>query len=582
MSSWYDDDGSLAALAEVKGHTLDLQPAPRLRRALLEKWIPVQYARNAMRVEVTAPQWPIVAPLLPATLRAHVEAELPAWPAWVNDEQTRQGMRPADPLVAALNAGDLEVPDDHPWHRLYPYQRAGVRWLFATGLRAVLGDDMGLGKTPQAWMSLELSDSARLALVVCPGSVLENWVREGKRWAPGWTAKVAWSSKDIGKLVLPDTGRHAIIVSWGLMSREATRENLAKLGFDTVICDEAHYAKTPEAARTRGVLALLHAARHRMLLTGTPIKNRPAEFWTLLHAVATLRFHTFNPWGETFCGARDRRIGHKVVRTYDGNSRLGQLAKVTTPYVLRREKRAVLTDLPPKRRQRLVLPKNDELSALTRSVLEEVRAQAQSEREGTRALGLLGELRQHIGLAKIDAAVEWAQDARANDEPVVIFVYHREVGNQLKARLLKEGMRVGMILGDTPAKDRQSLVDAFQLRHHDDCVEERCAAACGVRQHGPLDILIGSEAIKEGITLVRAALSLQVEYWWSPGDLEQAEDRLCRNGQDRPVLNVYLHLDSTLDDHVAMLLEDKRDTVRQSLARDTFHKVLLDRLAGAS
>jgi SWI/SNF-related matrix-associated actin-dependent regulator 1 of chromatin subfamily A len=298
--------------------------------------------------------------------------------------------------------------------------------------------------------------------------------------------------------------------------------------------------------------------------------------------VDPLRFHTFYPWGETFCGARDRRIGHKVVRTYDGSARLPQLAKVTTPYVLRREKRSVLTDLPPKRRQRLVLPTNDSLSSLTRSVLDEVRAQAQDERGSNRALGMLGELRQHIGLAKIDAAVEWAQDARANDEPVVIFVYHREVGNQLKARLLKEGMRVGMILGDTPAKDRQSLVDAFQLRHHDDCVEGRCVGPCGVRQHGPLDILIGSEAIKEGITLVRAALSLQVEYWWSPGDLEQAEDRLCRNGQDRPVLNVYLHLDGTLDDHVAMLLEDKRDTVRQSLARDGFHKALLERLAGAS
>lgn len=582
MSSWYDDDGNLAALADAGADTLDLQPAPRLRRALHEKWIPVQYVRNAMRVEVTAAQWPIVAPLLPATLRTHVEEVLPSWPAWVVQEQERQRTRPADPLVAALDAGDLDVDAAHPWHSLYPFQRAGVRWLFAAGMRAVLGDDMGLGKTPQAWMALELHPSTRVALIVCPGSVLENWVREGKRWAPSWNARVAWSSKEIAKLEIPAEGRHAIIVSWGLMSREATRTNLARLGFDTVVCDEAHYAKTPEAARTRGVIAMLHKADHRILLTGTPIKNRPAEFWTLLHAVDPLRFHTFYPWGETFCGARDRRIGHKVVRTYDGNSRLAQLAKITTPYVLRREKRTVLTDLPPKRRQRLVLPKNDELTALTRSVLEEVRSQAQSERQGTRALGLLGELRQHIGLAKIDAAVEWAMDANANGEPVVIFVYHREVGNQLKARLLKEGMRVGMILGDTPAKDRQSLVDAFQLRHHDACTDARCAEACGVRQHGELDILIGSEAIKEGITLVRAALSLQVEYWWSPGDLEQAEDRLCRNGQDRPVLNVYLHLDGTLDDHVAMLLEDKRDTVRQSLARDGFHKALLDRLAGTA
>jgi SNF2 family DNA or RNA helicase len=140
----------------------------------------------------------------------------------------------------------------------------------------------------------------------------------------------------------------------------------------------------------------------------------------------------------------------------------------------------------------------------------------------------------------------------------VLFVYHQEVANQLVLGLRKAGLRVGVILGSTAAKERQPIVDAFQA--------------------GDLDVLVGSESIKEGISLVRAALSCQVEYWWTPGDMEQAEDRLWRNKQLRPVTNVYLHAEGTLDDHVAKLVEDKRDVVRESLVRDGFHMALLRRL----
>jgi len=91
--------------------------------------------------------------------------------------------------------------------------------------------------------------------------------------------------------------------------------------------------------------------------------------------------------------------------------------------------------------------------------------------------------------------------------------------------------------------------------------------------------MIGSEAIKEGVTLTRAALSLQVEYWWTPGDHDQAEDRLCRNTQTRPVLNVYLQLEGTLDDHIAKLIEKKRDVVTETLDRDAFHRMTLRQLS---
>lgn len=561
MQSWRDTEGRVATLAELKGDRLTLQPTAQLQEALRAVWIPCVFSRGSLRVALGPWHWPTVRPLLPVDLVAHVEAERPAWLAWMAQEEAARAARPANPLAkVALGAVEAPADSDHPWHRLYPFQRVGVQWIHAVGLRGVVGDDMGVGKTPQGWMALELDANARRTLIVCPGSVLIHWMREGARWAPRWTASVAWSTKDVQKLAAaPYPDRHATIVSWGLLSRPATVEALGKVGFDAVIADEAHYAKNSEAARTQALVRLMHGARVRLPLTGTPIKSRPAEFWTLLHMIDPIRFHTFYPFGETFCGAKNRHIGLRVVRVYTGSARLPQLAKLTTPYVLRREKLEVLVDLPPKRRQTLPLRAPPDLVEESVDLLQKLRDQAKAGQETPQALGEIGKLRQRIGLEKVPAAVEWAVDAHQSGEPTVLFVFHQEVAAQLRIGLEKAGLRVGSILGSTGARERQPIVDAFQA--------------------GDLDVMIGSEAIKEGVTLTRAALSLQVEYWWTPGDHDQAEDRLCRNTQTRPVLNVYLQLEGTLDDHIAKLIEKKRDVVTETLDRDAFHRMTLRQLS---
>lgn len=562
MRSWYDEGGRVACLGELDGDTLVLQPAQALQDALVRVWIPTPYVRRHPQVVLGRPQWPVVRDLLPASLVTHVDAERPEWATWVERERGWQALRPADPLAQVAQTPPPSVSPDHPWHRLYPFQRTGVRWAFSVGQRAIIGDDMGLGKTPQGWMVLELDPAARRALIVCPGSVLVNWTREGKAWAPSWTSSVAWSSQELRALAeRPYPDRHATVVSWGLLSRSSTVLSLRAIGFDAVVLDEAHYAKNPEAARTQSVLRLLHDARIRLPLSGTPIKSRPAEFWTLLHGVDPLRFHTFYPFGETFCGAKDRRIGLRTVRVYTGNARLPRLAKLTTPYVLRREKGEVLTELPPKSRQTLPLRGPKALEAKSVDLLHRLREQARAGMDDPRALGEIQNLRKEIGLAKVEAAVEWATSAHEAGEPSVLFVYHQEVAAEIVARLERAGLRVGTILGSTPGKLRQPLVDAFA--------------------RGELDVFVGSEAIKEGVSLVRAALSCQVEYWWTPGDMEQAEDRLWRNRQLRRVLNVYLHLEGTLDDHMALSVEGKREVVRETLVRDGFHKGLLARLSTA-
>jgi len=582
MKRWSDSSGSLVTLAELDGDRLVLLPTSEFQVVLRALWIPCVFERapgapveasKSMRVSLGRWHWPTVRSVLPVDLVAHVEQERPAWLAWVAREEGFRARRPADPLAEVERVqgvlfggqtGDAvdAVGADHPWHRLYPYQQVGVRWAREAGERGIIGDSMGLGKSSQSSMVIERSHDARRALVVCPGSLPVNWQREMKTWAPSWTTSIAWSARDIQKLAAGAyRDRHATIVSWGLLSRPAAAEALRRVGYDAVIIDECHYAKGMDAARTHAVIDLAHEASIRLLLSGTPIKSRPAEFWTLMHMIDPIRFHSFFPWGETFCGARDQFIGTRVVRTYKGSARLPQLAKVTTPYLLRREKEDVLKDLPPKRRQVLPVAGPAALVAETEDLKQEIRDQALSGSAGGAALGKIGPLRKKIGLAKVPAAVEWAVQAHRDGEPTVLFIYHHEVAEALRVGLEAEGLRVGVITGETPVRARQAIVDAFQ--------------------GGDLDALIGSEAIKEGISLVRSAFSCQVEWWWTPGDHDQAEDRLCRNKQLRSVLNVYLLLLGTFDVYVADLVDEKRGVVSGALNRDLFYKALLRRLEAA-
>jgi SNF2 family DNA or RNA helicase len=429
--------------------------------------------------------------------------------------------------------------------QLFEYQQAGVQWLEMAKGRGILGDEMGLGKTPQALVYLQRS-SLRRVLVVAPKSVVINWSREGETWAPGWRFSVASTGAQIRRCVerLPERG--ALVVTWGLLHRNL--DALLYADFDGVVADEAHLAKNPMAKRTVALMDLAFQARSVLLLTGTPVRNRPRELWPLLHMVDPDTWRSFLPYGERFCGARDVRLRDRVVRTYDGCTRgkLEELNALTRPYMLRRRKDQVLTQLPPKTVQRLPLAVPASLTRAYRLAMDQLRAEMVSGVSPT-ALGLLASLRQECGLEKVDAAVDWLTHLHESKEQCVVFVYHREVRARLEAGLSKAGILHAAIVGDTPARTRQEVTDAFQ--------------------NGDLDVVIGSEACKEGVTLTRARHVLFLEYWWTPGDLAQAEDRVHRYSQERPVQVTYLHLGGgsarSLDDHVVGLLTEKSAVIER-------------------
>ena len=216
---------------------------------------------------------------------------------------------------------------------LYPYQRAGVAWL-AQQKTALLADEMGLGKTAQAIMAAAEIGAHRIG-VVCPASLRLNWRREFDRWWPDWLERPL-----------------LYVESYDKVARHCWREP----NFDLLIVDEAHYAKTPTAARTKALYGksadgsgLVSKAKRTWLLTGTPAPNNPAELWTHLRALrpeivtgANGKPAAYWSFAKRYCHTFDNGFGLQIGK----GRRLDELKKIIAPFILRRTKAEVLQDLP--------------------------------------------------------------------------------------------------------------------------------------------------------------------------------------------------------------------------------------------
>ena len=458
-----------------------------------------------------------------------------------NPEEVARGADPQGELFVAGKTLPLPtVPTDHPYHQLRPYQQAGVQLLMGSGLRFALGDDMGLGKTPQTWVSLDLTPDAKKILIVCPKVVARNWMIEGETWAPSITCDVvstgakvkAWCEKHRA----PSERREALVITWGLL--EPCLEALASVSWTSVAADEEHQAKEVTSARSRALLASTYGALHRIGITGTPMLNRPVELFALLHFVDPIAFPRFVTFAERYGAPKDITLGNgQMVREYRGASHEDELNLIVRPYLIRRTKEEVLPDLPPQIEQIIHIECPKSLKDACDEALRGIREMEEN------ALGTFTKLRQQVGLAKVDTAVDWLIEMHARGESVVVFVAHHPVREAIELALDNQSIAYRHIIGETSQKQRQTNKDDFQA--------------------GKYPILIGSEAMRDGVTLTRAAHSLHVERWFTPAGEDQAKSRIHRFGQLRTAIHVLLHLDGSLDDWLVddlLATKDKRIT----------------------
>ncbi|MEM9928717.1 MAG: DEAD/DEAH box helicase, partial [Bacteroidota bacterium] len=434
---------------------------------------------------------------------------------------------------------------------LRDYQKEGFRWLMRLaewGVGGCLADDMGLGKTVQALAMLCARAAKGPALVIAPASVTRNWQAETERFAPGLIPVLIASRQDVALLPQLGTGDLAL-VSYGLLS--FIGEELQAISWATIVLDEAQAIKNTATKRAKIVQSL--QGDFKLATTGTPIENHLGELWSL--------FRFLNPGlllGKT---AFNEKFNRPIAR--DGNEeRRRQLKDLVKPFILRRRKDEVLTELPPKTEilLRVELSEDEKAlyEALRRQALKDIAAADEQQKRFT-VLAQLTKLRQaacHPRLVQPTTKMESAKLALVGDTLLEIlenghkalifsqFVKHLKiVENWIKG----QGIPYQYLDGSTPGKKREAAVRAFQAGEGE-------------------VFLISLKAGGTGLNLTAADYVLHLDPWWNPAAEDQASDRAHRIGQQRPV-TVYRFVSSnTIEEQILALHEEKRDLADQILS----------------
>ena len=486
---------------------------------------------------------------------------------------------------------DINIPC--PNHLKYsPYQKAMVEWClqrYRTGREnLIVADEMGIGKTIEAigliqMLGLKQNPSV---LVVCPASLKINWEREIRKWDMlGLSVcKVSGSSVDTAPM------EDVVIINYDILLKHRTGAiSWTGRDWDLIICDEAHYLKNPKAKRSVAVLggsAKIKNGRppvlfyplngKKLFLTGTPMVNRPIELWPMLKEC-----DPGDLGSDWYRYIREYCDGHRTRYGWDtkGSSNLGKLqGKLRSSIMMRRRSIDVLTQLPPIRRQAIVLPSTS-YGNLIRSEwdayknydyilkeLEHARSETEDDnlRERVRQLterqslawAELAEARKNVGLAKVDHTLEHVKHVVESRGKVVLFSWHRAVIDQLMLGLEKEALNPVKLTGSSSLEQRQTAVDLFQS------------------QREVKVIVLNLEAGGVGITLTgteQAGFCTSVcfsELDWRPSTMAQAEARVWRRSVDESAQNVLVHhivIDGSLDANISNKLLDKQDVIDQAI-----------------
>lgn len=434
---------------------------------------------------------------------------------------------------------------------LRDYQKDGFRWMMrlaAWGVGGCLADDMGLGKTVQALAMLSARADCGPSLVIAPASVTRNWRRETERFAPGLLPVLIASRTDAAHLSDLRTGDLALI-SYGLLP--FIGDELRAMEWGTIVIDEAQAIKNAATKRAKIVQNL--RGEFKLATTGTPIENHLGELWSL--------FRFLNPGLLSSKSAFNDKFNKPIARDGD-EERRSALKNLVKPFILRRRKDEVLTELPPKTEIVLEVELSEEEKALyeamRRQAVKEI-AQADEQHKRFTVLAQLTKLRQaachprlvrpnsRVGSAKLELVGETLLEILESGHKALVFsqfVKHlRIVENWVKG----QGIAYQYLDGSTPGAKREQSVNAFQ--------------------NGEGEVfLISLKAGGTGLNLTAADYVLHLDPWWNPAAEDQASDRAHRIGQQRPVTVYRFVSQGTIEEQIIALHAGKRDLADQILS----------------
>ena len=455
-------------------------------------------------------------------------------------------------LVDEAATHDQQLPDF-----LRDYQEKGVRWLAnlrKQGCHGLLADEMGLGKTLQVLTLFQhYPIEGKDSIIVCPASVVPVWESEAKRWYPKMKTKVLRSGEDFSKK--DEAGDLLWIASYTQLRRH--KHLLDESLFGYAVLDEAQQIKNPDAKVTQACCAI--RAECRLALTGTPIENRLLDLWTLF------RFLMPGLLGS-------RRLFEDYIDSTNPKLRQAfekQLRKQVAPFILRRQKDKVGTDLPPKMEMDLICP----ITELQRQTYEKLLSRGRDElgddlqaamqgntmhffslltrlRQACCDPGLIPGVESDVGQSgKVQMLLTRLNEALEGDgkRKFVIFSQFVQLLRRIKPLLTDAFPETKLyeLTGET--KDRAKPVELFQ------------------NEPGPAIMLVSLRAGGTGITLHAADYVFLLDPWWNPAVENQAVDRVHRIGQDRRVFVYRMITEGTIEQRIQQLKQEKRELFENTL-----------------
>lgn len=434
---------------------------------------------------------------------------------------------------------------------LRPYQMTGLKWLWTNvskGFGVCMADDMGLGKTIQVIsLILKMKEEKSLdkpVLVICPTTLIGNWMKELQMFAPSLDAVVYHGAER-----QLDVKHDVILTTYAIMRIDV--EELKKQQWGMVIVDEAQNIKNPDTAQTLAIKMLKSDVK--VAMTGTPVENRLTELWSIFDFINTGYLGSLRDFQKSYAIPIER---------FKENSRAAKLKMSISPFVLRRLKtdKHVITDLP----EKMVINDYCYLSKSQAVLYEKTLNEMMEKISGFTGINRRGNIFKLITAlkqicnhpyqflkggemgkelsGKMDKCISTVQSILDNNEKTLIFTQYKEMGDIL-CKVISEECNTEPLFfhGSLTVPQREELIDKFQ---NDDDTKV---------------MILSLKAGGTGLNLTSATNVIHYDLWWNPAVEDQATDRTYRIGQDKNVMVHRMITLGTFEEKIDEMLKSKKE-----------------------
>lgn len=432
---------------------------------------------------------------------------------------------------------------------LRDYQIEGFKWferLESCGFGGILADEMGLGKTLQT-ITFLLSKQGSKSIVITPTSLIHNWKSELEKFAPSLNVGIVHGSKKERENIINNLENFDVLLTtYGSLRND--NDKYEDINFDCLVIDEAQNIKNPTSITTDAVKNI--KAKCKFALTGTPIENNLLELWSIFDFIMPGYLYNVNRFSAIFI---------------KDESNLIRLKKLIKPFILRRTKKQVITELPDKIETKFLVELGKEQRKIYKTYVDEIQRKLQDKYESNdkiTVLAYLTKLRQlcldpslivtdYKGKSsKINACVEILKDSISSGNKVLVFSQFTSVLKSLANILDKENIEYNYLDGQTKAKDRIKFVDEFN------------------EDYSKKVFLISLKAGGTGLNLTSANTVIHFDPWWNISVENQASDRAHRLGQKQVVEVIKLIAKGTIEEKIIKIQEDKSKMIEDIIGNE--------------